>query len=526
MGYPPLSCCAVLARTILVAGLLLSPAAAVGQVPVALVDVNVIPMDHEGVVEHQTILVEGTRISQMGPRESVTIPENARVIAGRGAFVLPGLADMHVHLQRDDAELLLNVANGVTSVRDLSGEDEYLKWREEIASGDRIGPNLYIASPLIDAPRGKRVMAFLGVGTLGLALVLFIGIRLVLSHRTTRPSTPFMLTLAQVGIAVTVAFMIVRFVIPFPDFVMGRKQLARLYVRSPSEAATAVRDASARYDQIKLYGNLTPGEFSAALEAAHKEGTHTVGHVPGSVGFTGALDSGMEELAHVYFLVNELLATTDTGVGLSKSERKAAYRNRLEQIVDQLRRSGIDVTATLMPLPELLEQFSDTIAFLARNDLKYRTMESLRLIRKRIVDGETAEFLQELRAQITWGTVAAVELYRSGIPLVLGTDASPLVAVAGLAVHDELRILVDGGLTPYEAIRTATLNAARIVGERNLWGTIAPGMRADLLVVERNPLEDITALSRPREVMVSGRLYDRDELNDLLATVIKRRQGS
>ncbi|MFQ5702930.1 MAG: amidohydrolase family protein [Gemmatimonadales bacterium] len=521
-----MSCRWVFARTILVAVFLLGPAAAAGQSPVVLVDVNVIPMDHEGILEHQTILVEGTRISQIGPTGSVSIPANARVIAGQGAFVLPGLADMHVHFQRDAAELLLDVANGVTSVRDLSGEDEYLRWRDEITSGDRVGPNLYLASPLIDGARGKRVIAFLGAGTLGLGLVLFVVVYLLMSHFTTRPNIPRTVTVALLGAALGTAFLIVRFVIPFPDYVMGRTRVAHEYVWSRAEAARAVRDGSARYDQIKLYGNLTPGEFSAALQAAGDAGIHTVGHVPRSVGLPSVLDSGMDELAHVYFLVEEMLATTDTGVRLPESERNAAYRERLAQIVDQVRSSGIDVTATLMPLPELLEQFTDTTAFLARNDLKYRTAESVRLIRKRMAEGETIEALRSLKAHSTWGTVAAVGLYRSGVPLVLGTDASPLVAVTGFAVHDELRILVDGGLTPYEAISTATVNAARIVGEGNLWGAIAPGMRADLIVVEQNPLEDIAALSRLREVMVSGRLYDRDDLRDLLATVIERRRGT
>jgi imidazolonepropionase-like amidohydrolase len=108
---------------------------------------------------------------------------------------------------------------------------------------------------------------------------------------------------------------------------------------------------------------------------------------------------------------------------------------------------------------------------------------------------------------------------------VLGTDDSPLTPVAGFGAHEELRLLVSGGLTPFEAVRTGTTNARRAAGGSDRWGVVAVGARADLVLVGGNPLADVGSIRRPRGVMVRGRWYDRPELDSLLNAVILRRSG-
>ena len=93
----------------------------------------------------------------IGPSETATVPDGARIIDGKDKYLLPSLADMHVHLRGDSTELLLYLANGVTVVRDMASEPIYLQWRDAIAAGAMVGPRLYVTSPLIDAPKGKRV---------------------------------------------------------------------------------------------------------------------------------------------------------------------------------------------------------------------------------------------------------------------------------------------------------------------------------------------------------------------------------
>lgn len=115
----------------------------------AFVNVNVVPMDGERTLEHQTVLVEGDVISVMGPVSTTAVPEGTHVVDGDGKYLLPGLADMHVHISGQD-ELLLFVANGVTTVRDMAGDEHRLAWRAGVETGDISGPTIYTSGPIID----------------------------------------------------------------------------------------------------------------------------------------------------------------------------------------------------------------------------------------------------------------------------------------------------------------------------------------------------------------------------------------
>ena len=114
-------------------------------------NVNLVPMTGPKIIQNQTVLINGDRITDIGPSENILISQNTRVIDGEGAFLMPGLADMHVHLRNDWPlpQLDLYLANGVTTVRDLDGRDFMLQWREDIKSGKRGGPTVYVAAPTI-----------------------------------------------------------------------------------------------------------------------------------------------------------------------------------------------------------------------------------------------------------------------------------------------------------------------------------------------------------------------------------------
>ena len=121
----------------------------------AFVNVNVIPMDTERVLENQTVIVEGDRITAIGLVDELTVPEGAEIVEGNGAYLMPGLADMHMHLQSivpafdGPGQLPLYLAQGVTTIRNYSGIPENLIWRDEVARGERVGPTIYTAGPVI-----------------------------------------------------------------------------------------------------------------------------------------------------------------------------------------------------------------------------------------------------------------------------------------------------------------------------------------------------------------------------------------
>jgi imidazolonepropionase-like amidohydrolase len=128
---------------------------------VAFVNVNVVSMDQEQLLAGQTVLIRGERIAAIGPVAAVQIPEGAMRVDGTGKYLMPGLADMHVHLCNPE-DALLYVANGVTTVRNMDGRPVHLLWRKRIASGQMLGPTIYTASPAIhtarNAEEGRRLV--------------------------------------------------------------------------------------------------------------------------------------------------------------------------------------------------------------------------------------------------------------------------------------------------------------------------------------------------------------------------------
>ena len=117
----------------------------------AFVKVNVIPMETEVMLENQTVIVEGDRITAIGPTDEVTVPEGAQVIDGHGAYLMPGLADMHTHLSfdPDPGFMSLYLAQGVTTIRNLNGLPIHLEWRDKVASGQWLGPTIYTSGPAL-----------------------------------------------------------------------------------------------------------------------------------------------------------------------------------------------------------------------------------------------------------------------------------------------------------------------------------------------------------------------------------------
>jgi imidazolonepropionase-like amidohydrolase len=396
-------------------------------------------MDTEHIVLHQTVVAEGGSITALGPVRSIRVPKNAQRIDGRSKFLMPGLADMHVHLNiRGLAGYVSNnefstlfVANGITTVRNMWGSPDILALRRLIEQGGVLGPQIYTTGPLTDGSPPLR------------------------------PA--------------------------------GR------VVENASQAIDAVTsDKRAGYDAIKVYNRLSPEAYQAIISTAHALSIPVYGHVPGRVGVEGVLAARQDSIEHV----EGYLEALDRDPSPSKAEElvaatvRAGTWNCLTLVFYQ---GAVPPEVGSQLLARMSMLFAPpTVPTAWINNGQLRSLTPYQFGRLRLYDEKRKELVRAL--------------HRGGARILLGTDTPNQYVVPGFAVHEELRNLVDVGFTPYEAISAATKDAAEFLKSKDQWGTIAVGMRADLILSTANPLEDVRNVSQQAGVMVHGRWLPEDEL--------------
>jgi imidazolonepropionase-like amidohydrolase len=300
------------------------------------------------------------------------------------------------------------------------------------------------------------------------------------------------------------------------------------------------------FDFIKLYSFLSRGEFHEAMTTAKQLGMYTAGHIPFSVGLHGILIEGMDEIAHIEELDFEFIEF-DRNAHLSEEEwfayivKEAVIQYGLHQgfdsgklrrkieaviptVVERLRVANVPVCTTMVVGDTIVQKLSHSTSFLARSENTYLPPSYFDIFRK----GEERhqkqfkgnENLAIFKSEIE--KTLLTELHRGGITLLLSTDAGTGSdgIVPGSSIHHELQIMVENGFTPFEAISTGTVNAAsvikKITGQGN-FGTIEIGNRADLILMEENPLDDVAHLKRLLGVMIMGRWYPKEMLEKMIS---------
>ena len=402
-------------------------------------DVNVVPMDRERVLPHRTVVVRGGRIAALLPA-GAAVPAGARVVEGNGlAWLIPGLADMHVHLLDRD-ELLLYLANGITTVRNLHGLPRHLAWRDSIAAGALPGPRLVTSGPIVDGDPPSRA--------------------------------------------------------------------TNTVVRTAADVERVVTEQKAAgYDAIKIYDNLPRDLYEALVRSARRHGLPVVGHVPTPVGLDGLLAvRGQRGIEHVEELLPFFADGRDTA-GLGAMAKGLA-------------RAGVWVTPTLTVHRSALDQARDWPADQARPELAFLNPATARSWGWSVAgEGRAASPAAAARFARTtefFERSLVPALHRAGVGLLAGSDAPIPTIMPGFALADELRALARAGLTPYEALATATSNPARFLGRESEIGTVAPGRAADLVLLSADPLADIANVERRLGVMAAGRWYHQTELRTML----------
>jgi imidazolonepropionase-like amidohydrolase len=437
---------------------------------IAITNVNVIPMDRERVLPDQTVVIRKGRIHSIGPAARTKAPKGAKLLDGRGKYLMPGLVDMHTHLFSDedefpeslaDEELFLMLANGVTTARLMIGTPEQLKYRAQVARGELVGPTLYVASPQLT----------------------------------------------------------------------GRKQGSTFngrVVTKADEARAAVRDfKAAGYDFIKLTNFITPEVYDAAVDEAKKQKIRVVGHVDTRVGVRRALEAH-QQIEHLDAYLESVLKdespvkTSVSDIGLFRKENWQSLDfiddDKVREIARATARAGVYSTPTLTFFKLVyggLGLSDDEIR--ARPDFQFvptQRRDAWFAANKRILERQASE--ERRREYVRVRDLLVREIHNAGGKIMAGSDTPELFLLYGWSLHREIKNLNAAGLSPYAALAAATRNPAEYLGALGEIGTIEKGKRADLLLLDANPLADVSNTERRAGVFVRGRWLAESELKSRL----------
>jgi len=422
-----------------------------------------------------TVVITGDRIAAIGSERELKIPNNSEVVDARGKFLIPGLWDMHVHTLTKEMFFPLYLANGVTGVRDMYNPlAKFDDWRREIDEGKILGPRLVASQTLVDGPK---------------------------------PVWPLSIAVSNEA--------------------QGREAVLSLKKRGA--------------DFIKVYSLLPRDAYFAIADEAKKQGIPFAGHVPVAVSALEASDAGQKSIEHL------------TGVLLASSARE-----------DELRAAALRALADGRSL--LIESFfkSEVEALKSFDEKKARTLFA-RFARNGTWHVPTLTVLNAfwtfddpttlndprlkyippfIRLALGWDpkrafgfkirTAADVAegkrlfrrqlelvgaMHRAGVRVMAGTDTPNPFVFPGFSLHDELALLVRAGLTPLEALQSATRNPAEYLNRLDSFGTLEKGKVADLVLLEADPLADISNTKRIAAVVRSGKLLTKAQLQEMLATV-------
>ena len=288
-------------------------------------------------------------------------------------------------------------------------------------------------------------------------------------------------------------------------------------VRSAKEA---VREIQRQYQQgfriVKPYTYLTEEVYKAILAEAGDNGMSVVGHIPYSMGIEGIIAAGQDEISHIHSFHGDFFMDFDE----NNVFREYKINNAgLDHVVAMVKNAGIRVTTSLTVNQVLLDA-QNLDSFLERPMQEFEVDWAAPYIRSsdyRLRTMWTTGYLNNHYLPWIYGLIK--KLHDAGVLLVLGTDSGLPGLVHGFSAHEELRLLVKSGLTPYQAWLTGTRNAAIAVSDQEKWGTIEPGKQADFILLSGNPFEDISHSTSIIGVMKKGRWFDNKALEKLRSEI-------
>jgi Amidohydrolase family len=438
-----------------------------GEAQFILEHINIINVLDGTIVKDQTIRIEGGLIKSI----SQQIGSNVKypVYDCTGKFIMPGLWDMHIHDGGDSLTryeyIPLFLANGVTGVRDMWGSEEMLKLRDEIKEGKFTGPRLVVGSPIVDGANP-------------------------FFRRSLSAKTP---------------------------------EQGRHYVDSLKDAG---------YDFIKIYSLLREPVYLAIADECKKKSIPMEGHLPIEIGLEEAIDAGQRSFEH-NFNINRYLVRSekkslqwaheylDTAHVLQAAQfmvhteptgisAKDFYLS--ESVLDKIRKNRVAIVPTLTLMQgrgissaEMMKQ-TQGLNYLSEDFLEYW-------------EHQEPIFPPELLKSFG---AAAKFLMDKDVLILAGTDVNNPFCVPGFGLQQELMNLHEAGLNNLQVIQTATINPAKFLYMENELGSVSEGKIADLLILDGNPLVDISNTQKINAVIVNGKYISYSDISEMLRAQKKR----
>lgn len=435
-----------------------NPTAAPGR-QMVFSEVNVVSMRTGKILERQTVVTSGGRIRAIGSRYRIKYDSNAIVLQAEGKYLLPGLAEMHAH---------------VPPTENLESIKEVL-----------------------------MLFALNGITT----------IRGMLGH----PSH------------LTVREQIIKGDILAPRLYTSGPSFNGMSVKSPEEGAAMVRrQKEAGYDYLKLHPGLTREKFDAIAAAAHEVNIPFVGHVSSGVGVWHAIESGYSSIDHLDGFVEGLIAGSermpDQEVGLfGMYAADKVDRSRISRLMQALREKKVWVVPTQALAERWFNPEYASEDFQQDPHKKYMSSEITKqwISSKQNLASSPQYDEQELKDFIKLRRELILACQKNGVGLLLGCDAPQIFNVPGFSTHQELEYLVLAGLTPYEALKTGTLNVAEYLGRKDS-GVIEVGAVSDLILLDGNPLEVISNTRKISGVLLGDIWMDAAYINAQLRRLEKQ----
>jgi hypothetical protein len=426
----------------------------------------------------RTIIVSGSTIKAVFAGNTFKSGASVRIINGRGKFVIPGLWDMHMHFRDANRDLKMDVANGVLGIRNMGGvANEVLPLRDAILKEQAIGPKIVACGPIIDGPDSWSNPKF--------------------------------------TISVTNA------------------EEARAAVRSLKEQGT---------DCIKVYDGLSRESYFAIIDEAKNLELPVVGHLPNPISVREAAQAGQRTIEHGVVLAGgatnedayiqrrldqsafqEALLTKNFSLIPAKIAHDDTMmldhfsQSRADETYSLLAKDGTFITPTMVTeraliFPDkLIKEEDPRMQHASAEELNYWKPEDGALTKYR-----TPEYITVRKREYELMLKEIPSAMAKGVHLLAGTDITVPFTYPGFSLHDELALFVSAGLTPSQALETATVNPALLLGLSKEWGRVAPGYSANFVLLDADPLIDINNTKDIDAVILNGKFMDRIQLNQIL----------